>query len=164
MSSHHQRPIISFYEVPHYYLSNFSAFGITIKREFWMTVEHAYQARKFHRGHETSVVGAILRAPSAHEAKQIAKANRSRMRADWEQIKLGVMEELLRVKFAQHSYVRQMLLKTNDLWLVEDSPTDAFWGRGPGGGGLNHLGKLWMKIRTEEQARLQKKSELLANG
>jgi predicted NAD-dependent protein-ADP-ribosyltransferase YbiA (DUF1768 family) len=63
------------------------------------------------------------------------------------------MEELLRQKFAQHEYVQTKLMETGDTPLVEDSPKDAFWGRGPDGNGLNHLGKLWEKIRAEEKLK-----------
>jgi ribA/ribD-fused uncharacterized protein len=153
---------ILFYEGPHYHLSNFSSFAIVLRREIWMTVEHAYQARKFFPGHEASIIGEIKRALSAHEAKQIAKANKLRMRPDWQQIKLAEMEKLLRAKFDQHPYVQRKLLETDTLWLIEDSPTDSFWGRGPDWKGQNQLGQLWMKIRTEEQIRQGKK--FLANG
>jgi predicted NAD-dependent protein-ADP-ribosyltransferase YbiA (DUF1768 family) len=35
--------------------------------------------------------------------------------------------------------------------IVEDSPTDYFWGEGADGTGQNMLGKLWMKIRAEKK-------------
>ena len=88
---------------------------------------------------------------SAHDAKQIAKTNKHLVRADWDEIKLKVMEELIRLKFDQHEFVRKMLLSTGDAELVEDSPKDSFWGRGPDWKGQNHLGRLWMKIRDEMQ-------------
>jgi len=153
-----EQPIL-FYEGPHYYLSNFSSFAIMQRRTLWMTVEHAYQASKFFPGHHASVVGEIERAMSAHDAKQIAKVNKEFVRPDWQEVKLEVMEKLLRLKFAQHSYIRRKLLETGTAPLIEDSPKDAFWGRGPDGKGQNQLGKLWMKIREEEQVKLQQ-----ANG
>jgi predicted NAD-dependent protein-ADP-ribosyltransferase YbiA (DUF1768 family) len=42
------------------------------------------------------------------------------------------------------------------LELIEDSPVDSFWGRGPDHKGKNHLGKLWMKIQKENESRLRK--------
>lgn len=143
-------PTILFYESEHYYLSNFSAFAIYLRRECWMTVEHAYQARKFQTGNASSARQGIFNAKSAHDAKQIAKQNIHLARPDWQEIKLKVMEELLRVKFEQHDFVRRMLLKTGDANLIEDSPRDSFWGIGPMGKGENHLGRLWMKIREEK--------------
>jgi ribA/ribD-fused uncharacterized protein len=142
---------ILFYESQHYYLSNFSAFAVRVRRETWMTVEHAYQARKFPIGIALSARQSIFRAMSAHDAKQVAKANKHLVRAGWDEIKLKVMEELIRLKFDQHEFVRKMLLSTGDAELVEDSPKDSFWGRGPDWKGQNHLGRLWMKIRDEMQ-------------
>jgi predicted NAD-dependent protein-ADP-ribosyltransferase YbiA (DUF1768 family) len=59
------------------------------------------------------------------------------------------MEALLRLKLAQHSWVRERLLATGDAEIIEDSPKDSFWGRGPDWKGKNHLGRLWMKLRAE---------------
>ena len=43
-------------------------------------------------------------------------------------------------------------IQTGNAEIVEDSPKDNFWGRGPKWKGANHLGKLWMKIRAELRA------------
>lgn len=59
------------------------------------------------------------------------------------------MEELLRLKIEQNSYVKKNLLQTEDYLIVEDSPKDSFWGWGPNRDGENQLGKLWMKLRKE---------------
>jgi len=47
--------------------------------------------------------------------------------------------------------MRDLLLETGEKELLENSPVDAYWGVGPTGDGLNHLGKLWMKLRDELQ-------------
>ncbi|MBI5004482.1 NADAR family protein [Candidatus Kaiserbacteria bacterium] len=137
---------ILFYEGPWYLFSNFSAFAVHWRGEDWSTVEHAYQAAKF--GDER-IRSHIRIARSAHEAKKLARAYHDYMRRDWQDVKLGIMEEILRVKLAQHLYVRQQLLETGDAEIVEDSPKDSFWGRGPDWQGENHLGRLWMKLREE---------------
>jgi len=151
---------IMFYEGPHYYLSNFSSFAIVFEGEIWMTVEHAYQASKFMPVF-ASIRTNIRNALSAHEAKQIAKAHESEVRADWYDVKLSVMEKLLRAKVEQHPYVRRKLLETLDATLIEDSPKDSFWGRGRNWEGQNHLGKLWEKIRAEEMDRAQAQEKSL---
>jgi ribA/ribD-fused uncharacterized protein len=143
---------IRFYEGPHYYLSNFSAFAIEVDGVRWMTVEHAYQAAKFLPEYD-AIRKAIHDAPSAHEAKKIARANQAFVRPDWSSAKLRVMETLLSLKARQHPYVHRKLLETGDARLIEDSPKDSFWGRGPDWQGENHLGKLWEKLRTELQRR-----------
>ena len=111
-----------------------------------MTAEHAYQAAKFT---DINVIMAIMLAPSAHEAKQIAKEHAHLKRADWNEVKIPVMEEILRAKLSQHAYVRETLEKTGKIMIVENSPTDSFWGRGPDWKGQNHLGKIWMRLRKQ---------------
>ncbi len=132
----------------HYALDNFSAFKTPYELQVWMTSEHAYQGAKFEVGGE--VWFAILTAPSAHDSKQIARNNKGQIRKDWDDVKLQVMEDVCRSKFESHEYVRKTLKRTGNLEIIEDSPTDSFWGRGPDHKGLNHLGKIWMKIREEQ--------------
>ena len=95
----------------------------------------------------------ILLHHSADEAQRIAYANRDKQRPDWNEVKLGIMEELLRLKIEQNPYVKKKLLQTEDYLIVEDSPKDAFWGWGPNRDGENQLGKLWMKLRDEIKNR-----------
>ncbi len=45
-------------------------------------------------------------------------------------------------KFKQHSDLREKLLQTGEAILVEQSPTDSFWGCGADGKGLNLLGQM----------------------
>ena len=76
-------------------------------------------------------------------------ANKDKRRKDWDEIKVGIMEELLRCKIEQNPYVKKKLLETKDYTIVEDSPKDSFWGWGEDRNGNNQLGKLWMKLRDE---------------
>lgn len=99
-----------------------------------------------------STLSRIQSAPSAHLAKAIAKANKNDRRGDWHEVRLDVMEEILRSKLEQHEYVRETLEKSIGMEIIEDSPFDSFWGRGPNHDGKNHLGRLWMKIRDEMYA------------
>ena len=126
-------------------LSNMAAYAIEWDGEFWMTVEHAYQAMKFPAG---PVQMQIKQAPSAYEAKRIADEHVTEILPGWHERKLAVMEELVRLKFAQHEHIQKKLLSTADAQIIEDTD-DAFWGRGPEGQGENNLGKLWMRLRAE---------------
>ncbi len=139
---------IGFFPREFYCLDNYSAFKISYKGFTYGTVEEAYQASAF-MGVANDVVKMIQNAASPYEAKQISLANKDRKRADWDEQKIIVMEELLREKVNQHPYVKEMLLKTKDYLIVEDSPKDKFWGWGPERNGENNMGKLWMKIRNE---------------
>jgi ribA/ribD-fused uncharacterized protein len=68
---------------------------------------------------------------------------------NWESKKVAVLEEILRAKLAQHPEAQDALRESGGDAIVEDSPTDYFWGEGADGSGQNMLGKLWMKLRAE---------------
>lgn len=138
--------VVGFYEREFYTFSNFSSFAIEWKGVLWMTSEHAYQAAKFD---SQEIQEEIRNARSAHDAKKVAEMHSAEKKKEWEEIKLKVMEDILRAKLAQHPYVKKKLLQTGDQQLVEDSWRDAYWGWGPDKNGANHLGKLWMKLRAE---------------
>lgn|SRR3989338_1644011 len=146
MESSEEKEIIGFYEREFYTFSNFSSFAVEWRGELWMTSEHAYQAAKFE---DPMIQKEIMDARSAHDSKKIAEKYQDRVKSDWPETKLAVMEEILRTKLAQHTYVMKKLLQTGDKMLVEDSWRDAFWRWGPNKDGENHLGKLWMKLRGE---------------
>ncbi len=139
---------IGFFPREFYCLDNYSAFKIEYEGQIYGTVEEAYQAAAFKDVAE-DVAEQIRQAKSPYDAKQISLANKDRKRADWDVKKVEVMEELLREKVKQHPYIREMLLKTKNYLIVEDSPKDAYWGWGLQRDGENHMGKLWMKIREE---------------
>jgi len=139
---------LSFYEREFYVLSNFSSFQVEWHGRLWPTSEHAYQAAHFF---ETApdLVYEIIKARSAHEAFKIAQTNADKAPADWDEIKVRVMEEICWAKLVQHEYVQRKLMQTGDMPLIEDSPKDGFWGWGEDHQGRNELGKIWMRLRDE---------------
>jgi ribA/ribD-fused uncharacterized protein len=141
---------VCFYEHRFYMFSNFSAFTVELDDVVWMTGEHAYQASKFT---DAKIRREIELARSAHDAKKIAHKYKNAVRHDWYKRKEWVMERVVRAKHDQHEYIQKMLLETDDRIIVEDSPKDSFWGWGPDRKGLNKLGKIWMKIRTEKKQK-----------
>lgn len=142
------KPVL-FYEGPYFMFDNFSSFAVEIWERVCPTAEHAYQMAKFT---DKATRELIFNARSAHDAKKVARTFDDRKRVNWSKLKLGVMEEILRAKLDQHEYIRKKLLETGDRLIVEDSPKDNFWGRGPDWKGANNLGKLWMKLRAELRA------------
>ena len=52
-------------------------------------------------------------------------------------------------KFMTHLEIREILLITGDEMLIENSPTDYFWGCGTNRTGENHLGRILMSVRSE---------------
>lgn len=140
--------VIGFYPREFYPFDNFSSFKVEWNGYLFSSVEEAYQAASF-MGSDEELVEKIKKSHSADEAQRIAYANRDKRREDWDDVKISIMEELLRLKIEQNPYVKKKLLQTGDYMIVEDSPKDDFWGWGPNRDCQNNLGKLWMKLREE---------------
>jgi len=140
--------VIGFYPREFYCLDNFSSFKVKYNGYVYSTAEEAYQAAKFNKC-APEIADAIRNSFSAHEAQKIARENKEFQRADWDEIKLHTMEEILRAKVQQNPYVLKKLLETENYTIVEDSPKDNYWGWGPHRNGENMLGRLWMNIRNE---------------
>ena len=81
------------------------------------------------------------------EAKSLG--NRVKIRSDWNDIRLKIMEDLVRKKFTDHPSLKEILLSTGNAELIEGNYWyDDFWGVFKGKG-ENHLGRILMKIREE---------------
>lgn len=145
---------VFFYEQDFYVLSNFSAFRLIWKGISFDTSEAAYHWEKFPLSPERRTD--ILCAASAHDAFKLAERFKHQRRPDWNDVKVGIMLEILREKARQHVYVRRKLLETGGRELIENSWRDDFWGWGPNRNGQNMLGKLWMQVRMELRLEQQK--------
>ena len=135
--------IIDSFSGNHRFLSNFWPCSVMLDGEEYQSVEHAYVAAK-----TTDIVlrSIIQDCPTAGKVKQLGR--KIKLRADWEEIKLSVMEDLLRQKFSEKT-LKQRLLETKGYELIEGNHwNDTFWGV-CNGVGSNNLGKLLMKIREE---------------
>ena len=137
---------IPFYETSGMVLSNFSAHRIEYEGVEYPTVEHAFHAQKFGEG---SVKERITRAGSPLVAWELGRKYKPERRADWDDVKVGVLTELVRAKATQHDEVANALILTGEEEIVELNPDDSFWGTGPDGNGDNHMGKILMRIREE---------------
>ncbi len=143
-----QHAVIERFFGDHIFLSNFYYADLTIGEYTYPTLEHAYQARKTRslRWQER-----IRRAPTPKVAKRLGY--QVPLRADWENIKLQLMKDLIRQKFATdtHPALTAKLLATGDALLVEGNTWgDRFWGVDRAIGlGLNHLGRILMDMREE---------------
>jgi len=147
---------VGFYEREFYPFSNFSSFQVDWRDRRWPTSEHAYQAAHFFDT-APELVEQIFEARSSDAAFKIANdpANAAKAPANWEDIKVGIMEDICWHKLTQNPYVQRKLLQTGDLPLVEDSPYDAYWGWGADHQGRNELGKIWMRLRERLVAQNQ---------
>ncbi len=127
---------------PHRFLSNYYPSVVAYEGQLYPTAENAFQAAK--------TLDSALRerftrfTPS--DAKHVGRS--IPLRAGWDDMRIAVMEEVLRSKF-DHTVRRSLLEATGDAALVEGNTWgDTFWGR-CNGVGENNLGKLLMKIRAE---------------
>lgn len=129
-------------------LNNFSAHQVKILGKHFPTAEHAYQWRKYSEN-QPKIAKQILETGSPEEAQRVAHRYKKLVPREWHERKVSVMEDILRVKLAQHEDVREVLKRIGKRRIVENSPVDDFWGCGPEGDGENMMGVLWMKIRSE---------------
>lgn len=143
-SPQEERPKIESFDKEFHFLSNFHIAPIEYRGRRWHSSEAAYQAMKTIDEEEQC---RIQQTRLPHEAKKLGKT--VTMREDWDEIKVDIMREIVRAKFDQHDYLRDMLLATDDAIIEEGNHWgDTFWGicRGKG---LNILGNILMELREE---------------
>ncbi|KAK7243238.1 hypothetical protein RIF29_38029 [Crotalaria pallida] len=165
--------IIFFYKAwdPYGAFSNFSPHPIQMPDEngdyvTWLSVEHYYQAHKFVGVDDTFAQNCVKKIKSVKSPEEAARIGRSMqrqrpdlVRSDWDNIKIEVMYRALKCKFSIYPHLNSMLLLTAGSVLVEASPHDLFWGGGRDGEGLNYLGRLLMKLRSEFLGETSSSSE-----
>ena len=114
---------------------------------YWDSAEAAFQSAKCVNEKERRQFTKSSITPS--EAKRMGR--RVRLRPDWEQIKDGIMEEIVRAKFFQIEPFARKLMDTGNAELMEGNTWgDTYWGVDLFTmQGQNKLGKILMKIRAE---------------
>jgi len=126
------------------WLSNFWPCTVTFECEKYTSVENAYVAAKTF---DKAVRKEIQVAMSPGEAKRFGR--KLELRHDWWDVRMSIMEELLRQKFTPGSALADCLVATGNVTIVEgNSWGDKFWGMCDDEG-ENHLGRLLMKIRRD---------------
>jgi ribA/ribD-fused uncharacterized protein len=130
------------------FLSNFYPCEIEFEGILYPTSEHAYQAAKTT---DPEIKRYIAEMPTPGATKKFAK--KIKIVENWDQIKFGIMEKIVRLKFSREPF-RTMLLETGNQDLVEGNYWhDVYWGQcncaKHHGQGENNLGKILMKIRSE---------------
>jgi len=147
-------------EKPYGAFSNLYKRPIEFEGRIYPTAEHAYQAGK---PRKEEVREWILSAPSPSLLAMAAHGLYTwEVVPDWSQTKFDRMRRVLRAKFTQHNDLRELLLSTGDIRLVEagrvDNEVNRVWGE-VGGKGLNMLGVLLMELRAalEQSAKPRRK-------
>lgn len=130
----------------YFFLSNFYERPVTFEGITYQNNEAAFQAQKT----LDRAARAVFAGLNPTEAKK--QGRRVSLRADWEQVKIGLMYEICRAKFTQHPDLAEKLLATGDAELIEGNTWgDRIWGA-VNGVGANNLGKILMRIRAELSA------------
>lgn len=147
--------IISFTKVnlPYGWLGNMAPYPIEFNGQVWRTSEALFQALRF----ESLEIREIIRdQKSPMSAKMKAKPfNKQMVIAPCSAEDLDNMRLCIRLKFDQHSTLKEKLLKTGDHEIIEDigsrsGPRHLFWGAKRINGlwqGENNMGKLLMELR-----------------
>lgn len=132
-------------------LSNMaSGYPLIVNGIRFATSEALYQACKFPSHPDLQLL--IVNEPSPMTAKMRIKPFKDKVREDWLDVRVAIMEWCLCVKLYQHpNGFGGLLLSTNEKAIVEDSWKDTFWGAKRYGDffeGNNILGQLLMRIRS----------------
>jgi len=130
------------------WLSNFYPSEIIYMDKKYPTSEHLYQALKFSRL-SNPIHEEIRNATSPKKAKNIAHSNKKNYGHDTIE-KSSIMRMAIKHKFNQNNELKEKLINSKGK-IVENSPTDYFWGIGKNKNGLNLMGLLLMELRTELQ-------------
>lgn len=142
-------PITDFRD-KHNFLSNFYPSPVEMDGVEYPTIEHAFQAAKVH---DFAQRRAIRAADSPSKAKRMGR--KVKRRDDWFDVNLSIMESLVRQKFTRYPDLREKLLNTGDVPLIEGNNwNDKFYGciwdtHQSKWVGENHLGRILMKVREE---------------
>lgn len=138
---------IYFYRVnePYGVFSNFHSTGFSASEIWWPTVEHYFQAQKFH---DEILREKIRSLTSPMEAAKVGRSRNYPLREDWELIKDDVMRFAVLKKFSQNDEAKNILLSTGGAELIEHTKNDRYWADGGDGTGKNMLGKILMETRS----------------
>lgn len=136
--------MISTFRGQYFFLSNFYTCNLEYGGLTFNNVEAAFQAQKCVNDEQKKMFTNI----SGAEAKRLGR--RVTLRSDWENVKVGIMKELVMQKFIQNPELKKLLMNTGDEKLVEGNTWgDSFWGVDSRRGGRNMLGKILEEVRAE---------------
>lgn len=134
------------------WLSNFWPAEVMFEGVKYLSVEHAYVAAKTF---DLNLRQEIKDIPKANKVKLFGR--KMKIREDWtDQLRLEIMEDLVRQKFSNNKDLKELLLLTDNEEIVEgNSWHDLWWGvctcSKHNSIGKNYLGKIIMKIRKDIQ-------------
>lgn len=139
------KQVIDRFDREYFFLSNFYEVPVQYMGYEFQNNEAAFQGAKC-----PSRIEEFIELPP-NEAKRLGR--RVELREDWESIKDSIMYEICLNKFSRHKDLQDKLLATGEAELIEGNYWhDCYWGVCEGKG-LNKLGNILMKIRSELKKR-----------
>lgn len=141
------------------HLGNMSPHPVSYEGQEWRTTEALFQAMRFQDAEPKDLLRAAKNPmQTKFLARSLAKkwpfAVEPRSAAD-----LDNMRQVLRIKWAAYASIQELLARTGDELILEDStkrarsPSAVFWGAALQADGTwrgeNWLGVLWMELRRE---------------
>lgn len=129
----------------YFFLSNFYEAPLEVGGLRYLNAEAAFQAQKCLTEEERQAFTQLRPSDAKRKGRRVA------LRPDWEQVKTGLMEEVVRAKFMQNADLAAQLLETGGAELEEGNKwNDRCWGVDlKTGKGENRLGKILMRIRAD---------------
>jgi ribA/ribD-fused uncharacterized protein len=125
------------------FLSNFYSCDVFYDGLMYKNAEAAYQSAK------TTDLKTRLYFKNMFPSEAKKHGRKLPLRKDWEEIKYDIMLEIVRNKFKWNKDLKQKLLATKQVLLIEGNWwKDTYWGMCEGVG-QNNLGKILMQVRKE---------------
>lgn len=127
------------------FLSNFYPCSIAYQGLWYQNAEAAFQAQKCVNEEDKQTFCGLPAAKAKRHGRQVM------LRPDWESVKIGLMEKIVKAKFVQNPHLAKRLFATGERQIVEGNTWgDTFWGVDiRTGKGENHLGRILMQVRSE---------------
>lgn len=125
------------------FLSNFELGDVIYEGIKYPSSENAYQAAK---SLDLEIRNQFVNI-SPNESKKLGR--KVDVREDWEEVKYGIMYQIVLDKFSRNYQLGDLLIETGDRYLEETNHwKDKIWGVCDGVG-KNWLGKILMDVRTQ---------------
>lgn len=135
--------MINEFKGKYFYLSNFYEAPVTYDGITYGSNEAAFQAQKTISKDDRYAFAELNPSLSKKRGRHV------KLRADWEEVKDGIMKDIVLAKFTQNENLKTKLLATNDEYLIEGNTWgDKYWGQ-VNGVGKNKLGHILMEVRDE---------------
>ena len=123
--------------------SNLALIPFQLDGQTWNSAEQYYQAAKFT---DAEIIEKIRTCKTPHRCAALGQTRQYKLREDWDQVKVSVMERAIRARFDQHPELAKRLRRSSGE-LYDHTAADDFWGCGE-----NMTGRILMRIREELRA------------